>query len=717
MTNKIDPASRPLLTLTEDGEELITTGLHSEESLDGLFEHRAVVLAKKLSETDLLGQEITFCYQPETASSRMRERWFHGFCVQVQQIEPMDSRDYIQYELVAAPWAWFLTRRSNCRVFQQQKTSEIITLLCREHGFHPFLELRACGDQRREYCVQFNETDWEFIERLINEEGWFFFFQQYEGKHQLVVGDNNRLFADSGETDVEYFVGSSKLERAVIEWIHQYQMQTGSVITADYNYELMEAMLTDEGKSSQKLSRRKQLQQYFYPGCFQEKNQGNRIATQNIERLDNQVSEVAGRSALYRFAAGTLFRLEHHPDSQEQQQYLLRKVEHTLRAQEDGHSLEYHNRFFCVPASIPWRAGERKPKPVMAGVQSATVTGPDNEEVYLDKYHRIKVQFHWDREGKNDQNSSCWLRVAQALSGDGFGCQFTPRVGDEVLVCFLDNDPDKPLVIGSVYNGRHLQPYESTNDQGMKLKSFPKADSDNFSELRFTCKKDEELVYLQAEKDMSVMVKNDADRTVQGNNKTLVEKNSDRTVKENDTHKIEGEQSTEVSKNISTKTDASYQLNTADDFDQKTDGNFSLKVKGKTITDSTGDLSLKTSGSMETSAVNSLSVNAASITGEGKSSIELSVGASKVSLSNNSVEISCGPGSVKISPSGVEISGVQVKAEGQVMAQVKGGVSASLEGTVNTEVKGTMVTINGNAMTSVKAGALVELSGAIAKIN
>ena len=665
MAYDIDPASRPLITRTEDGAELITSGLYSEESLDGLFEHRSVVLARKLNEMDLLGQEISICYQPEKASSRMRERYFHGFCVQVQQTGSLDSRDYIQYELVLAPWAWFLTRRTNCRVFQQQKASEIITLLCREHGFHTFLELKASGDQRREYCVQFNETDWAFIERLINEEGWFFFFRQYEGKHQLVIGDNNRVFADCGETGVEYFTGSTKLERAIVEWTHQYSMHSGAVLTADYNYELAQAMLADEAKSPEKLSRRKQLIQYFYPGHFQEKSRGNQVSKQTIEGLDNQISEVIGQSALYRFAAGTEFKLEHHPDNKEQQKYLLRKVEHTLITREDGHSLEYRNRFYCVPVSLPWKARERKSKPVMAGVQSATVTGPDNEEVYLDQYHRIKVQFHWDREGRNDQNSSCWLRVAQALSGDSFGCQFTPRVGDEVLVCFLDNDPDQPLVVGAVYNGKHKQPYDSSSDQGIKLKSFPGAGSDNYNELRFTCRKDEELLYMQAEKDMSVLVKNDAVREVQGNNKTLVEKNSNRTVKENDHHKVEGEQSTEVSKNISIKTDASYQLKTAENFDQNTEGNFSLNVKGKTITDSTGDLSLKTSGNMEASASNNLTMDATSISGKGKSNIELSVGASKVSLSNSSIEISCGPSCIKLSPSGVEISGCRLRQKGR----------------------------------------------------
>lgn len=433
--------------------------------------------------------------------------------------------------------------------------------------------------------------------------------------------------------------------------------------------------------------------------------------------LDTAYSEVSGSSSLFRFSSGTTFHLDHHPDSDEQKCWLLREVEHCLDATEGDCSMEYSNRFHCLPSDTLWKARHLLPKPVMTGLQSALVTGPDNEEIYLDKYHRIKLKFHWDREGKGDQNSSCWVRVAQSLAGDGFGCQLTPRVGDEVLVSFLDNDPDQPLVVGTVYNGKHLQPYDSAMEQGMRFKSLPKGGSDNFSELRFNCKKDEELLSLQAEKNLSVLVKNDAERQVTGNDKILIEKMAERTVKENDTLKIEGEQSTEVTKQITIKTDADYQLQSKGSFQQQTDDDYNLKVKRNMASQSDGDMALSTQSNMSAKAASSMALEATSISGKGKTDIELSVGASKISLSNSTLEMTCGPSSVKLSPSGVEINGMQVKVDGQVMAQVKGGVSASIEGGANVEVKGTLVTINGNAMTTIKAGALVELSGAITKIN
>ena len=713
----IDPESRPLVATMEDGNELIVARLTSSERLDDLFEHRAVVLAQDVDERDLLGQTISFCYQPLQDSERQRERFFHGFCVEVRQVGRLSSRDYLQYELVAAPWSWFLSQRMNCRVFQQKKTSEIITAIAREHGFHRYLELNASNDQRREYCVQFNETDWGFIQRLINAQGWYSFFRQQQEQHTLVIGENNRLFGDCGESGVEYFAGSHKLERAITEWEHVYSMCAGSVVTADYNVEMAEPVMADEVKTTFTSIRHKNLQQYFYPGGFQEKNVGNTVSAQQMQGIDTGFSEVSGASSLFNFASGTTFHLDHHPDSDEQVTWLLSEIVHTFTTTEDGHSMEYTNRFRCLPADTPWKARQRLPKPVMAGLQSASVTGPVNEEVYLDKYHRVKLQFHWDREGKSDQNSSCWVRVAQPLAGDGFGCQFTPRVGDEVLVSFLDSDPDQPLVVGTVYNGKRQQPYSNAMEQGVRLKSLPGAGADHFSELRFNCKSEEELVYLQAQKDMKVLVKNDAERTVTGNDKTLVEKASERTVKENDTHKVEGEQLTEVTKNLSTKTDADYQLQTKGKYQQQTDGSFDLKVREATTVNSQGNLELETMGNMTGTASGSLSLDAASISGKGKTGVEFSVGASKVSLSPSAVEISCGPSTVKVSPAGVEISGVEVKADAEVMAEVKGGVSASLEGSVNTEVKGTLVTINGNALTTVKAGALVELSGAIAKIN
>ncbi|MFK0574112.1 type VI secretion system Vgr family protein [Endozoicomonas sp.] len=709
--------ARPLIALSEQGDEWIVSKFQSSEQIDALYQHRAVILARKLDEVSLLGQGITFCYQPTKGSGRVKQRYFHGYCVQVRQVGVMASRGYLHYELLVSPWPWFLQQRSNCRIFQQQKTGEIITAICREHGFQSNLDLKINNDIRREYCVQFNESDWDFISRLIASRGWFYYFRQGNGRHQLVIGETNRVFTKCGETNIEYFVESTRLERAITRWVHRYLMVSGSVLSADYNVAMARPIATDEVSSQQSMPHRRRLQQYFYPGAFDSREQGCTVVDKRLEALDTQLSEVEGESTLTGFSAGTTFDLKHHPDPQEQQPYLLRQVNHAMVTGEDGRSIEYSNGFCCIPLKTSWQTRNPVPKPLMPGLHSALVTGPDNEEIYLDEFHRIKVQFHWDREGKNDQNSSCWIRVAQSLAGDGFGCQFTPRVGDEVLVSFLDNDPDRPLVVGTVYNGQRRQPYKSGMEQGVKLKSLPKGGADNFSELRFNCKKGEELMYVQAEKDRSTLIKNDNNEVIKGKNTTLIEKTSERTVKENDSHKIEGEQLTEVTKTITTRTDADCKLNTAGDYQQKTDGNYGLEVRGATDTRSTGDLSLASKGNIFETASGSIDMDATSISGTGKTGIELSVGASKVSLSSSSVEITCGPSTVTLSPSGVEISGVQVKIDGKVSAMMKGGVSASMEGTVNAELKGTMVTVKGNAMTSVKAGAMVDVSGAIVKIN
>ena len=713
----LDIEARPLIASSEGDEEWVASSVSSIESLDALFEHRVIILSRSINETTLLGQGVTICYQPTEASSRVKQRYFHGFCIKVQQIGRLESRGYVEYELTLTAWPWFLSQRVNCRVFQKQKTGEIITALCREHGFNTNLNLKVNTDTQREYCVQYNESDWAFISRLIAEQGWYYFFYQQNGNHQLVIGDSNRVFNDCGESGIEYFSGSSKLQWAITRWDHQYSIEAGSVMAGDYNAELAKPLLSDEAKSPNAQSRQKRLQHFIYPGGFQDQDQGNKVASCSVTAIDAGINAVSGESALTGFSAGSYFELEHHPDSKEQQRYLLRRVEHTMTTAEDGRSLEYSNRFYCLPLNIEWKSQQSIVKPTMPGLQSATVTGPDNEEVFLDQYHRIKLQFHWDRAGQKNQNSSCWVRVAQPLASNGFGCQFTPRVGDEVLVSFLDDDPDQPLVVGSVYNGQHQQPYKSASEQGLKLKSFPQAGAKNYSELRFNCKKDEELIYLQAEKDLSSLIKNDCDQTIKGKNAQLVEKTSERTVKEDDSHRVEGEQKTEVSKTIYTKTDEDYQLTTGSHFKQKTDGDYELSVQGSTSVQSTENLSAKSQSDVSLKAISNMEMSAASIKGTGSTGVEFSVGASKVSLSNSAVEISCGASSIKLSPAGVEVSGMQVKVEGQVMAEVKGGVSASLEGTVNTEVKGTLVTINGNAMTSVKAGALVELSGAIAKIN
>ena len=337
--------------------------------------------------------------------------------------------------------------------------------------------------------------------------------------------------------------------------------------------------------------------------------------------------------------------------------------------------------------------------------------------MHADEWARVKVQFHWDTQGQGDDSSSCWVRVAQPLAGNQFGCQVLPRVGDEVLVSFLDDDPDRPIVTASVYNHSHKPPFDSPSQYGFKFQSTPDGGAETYSELRFDCQKDQEQVFLQAEKDMVISIKNDRNETIVGNLQEEIQSEVTRLVKKDDKLTVEGEQTIKVSKNINTTTETNYQLSASGHLIQKAGSDWSATVKGQTSMDSTGDISLSSKGNIESQATSTLSLDGTSIKLSGKQAIDCKVGACKLSMSASALELSCGPGKIKISPSGVEISGINVKAEGKVQAELKGGVGATVEGSVKTDIKGTMVTIQGNAMTQVKAGAMVELQGGIAKIN
>ncbi|MCL6271449.1 type VI secretion system tip protein VgrG [Sansalvadorimonas sp. 2012CJ34-2] len=712
-----DPGKRPLTVITESGDEWIATRMESSDRVDGLYEHRVWFMARKLDPQKQLGTGISVTYRPEMASSKSKERCFHGICVEIRKTGVLQSRGYDQYCAVLVPWFWLLQHRTHCRVFQQQKASEIIKTLAGEHSFSGQLDLAASGDKAREYCVQFNETDLDFITRLMNEEGWHYHFQQKKGDHTLTIGNDNGCFAKVDESDIEYFAESTRREWAITDWQHNYSLGAGSVQTGDYSYELAEAMPGNKVNSSLGIKAQKSLQHYFYPGRYSEKSAGTDIATNAIEGFDSRSSQVEGGSSLSGFYAGGCFKLESHPEASEKGEYLLLEVVHEFSAEETGNELHYRNRFRCIPADVDYRPLPHFEKPKILGLQSALVTGPSSEEIHMDDYNRIKVQFHWDTEGKGDDSSSCWVRVAQHMAGNSFGIQFVPRVGDEVLVSFLDSDPDRPLIVGSVYNETHKPPYETPTSYGMKLQSSPKGGADTFNELRFDCKKDEEQIFMQAEKDLVIEVKNDRNETIIGNLTEEIQKIVTRTVKEDDNLTVEGEQKITVTKNITAATDADYELTTKGNYTQNTDGDLATTVKGKTAVDSTGDIALESKGNINSKATNTITLDGASIKETGKQAIDLEVGASKISLSPSGIELSCGPSTIKLSASGVEISGMQFKAEGQVQAELKSGVACTVEGTVKTDIKGTMVGIQGNAMTQVKAGAMVEIQGAIAKIN
>ncbi|WP_281647025.1 type VI secretion system tip protein TssI/VgrG, partial [Parendozoicomonas sp. Alg238-R29] len=390
-----DPKKRPLTLQTESGDEWIVTRLESHDSVDGLYEHHVSFIARKADPKSLLGKGISVNYRPQQGSSKSQETSFHGICVNIRKTGALQSRGYEQYSAVLVPWFSLLQHRTHCRVFQQQKASDIVKTLAGEHGFSSQLDLAASGDKAREYCVQFNETDLAFITRILNEEGWHYHIQQQKGDHTLVIGSDNSCFSKVQHSDIEYFAESKKREWAITDWQHSFSLTAGSVQTSDYSYELAEAMPGTKVNSASGLKAQRTLQHYYYPGRFIEKNAGSDIAGQAIEGFDSRFSQVEGSSSLSGFAAGKRFSLDHHPDAEEQGEHLILAVTHQFLAEESFREPQYSNRFQCIPAGADYRPLPIFNKPQILGLQSAVVTGPSSEEIHMDDYNRVKVQFHW----------------------------------------------------------------------------------------------------------------------------------------------------------------------------------------------------------------------------------------------------------------------------------------------------------------------------------
>lgn len=551
---------------------------------------------------------------------------YDGLIAEAHQLPATGNAD--RYQFVLRPWLWWLTLASNNRVFQNLSAQEIVEKVFKDAGFTDYQFKLKTKPAKREYCLQYNESDFNFVSRLLEQEGIFWFFTHKEGKHTLVLADDNSAFPPiTGEKKVKYQAAQSgERETGAIRSVElRLQATSQGFQSSDYNYEQPKAALFAQA------GEKKGGMHSPHPGGFSEKAQGDALAAWKVNALKAQAKQLVGESDCAELAAGHWFTLTDHDDKALNIDWLVIAVSHEYGGE------RYRNRFTAIPKDTPYRPQSSTPKPFMH-TQTAQVVGKSGEVVWTDKLGRVKVQFPWDREGKNDETSSCWLRVATAWSGNGFGAQFIPRIGQEVVVSFIDGDPDKPLITGCVYNGANALPYALPANQtqsGIKTKS-----EKGFNELRFDDKKDAELLAMQAQKDFQLNVLNDSTTTVSHDATTCVKNNRASTIEEgNDaltlkkgsrTVKIEqgsdtlevkakrtvtvkGDQEQSVEGNHSQKVKGNYTLNV--------DGNLTIKVSGTLTLESGKTLTLKSGADLKTSATSSLKLEAATIASEAKSSL------------------------------------------------------------------------------------------------
>ena len=520
--------------------------------------------------TSILGQTVTVTFRHRDKTERTMTGIVNNFAQGDRNIR------YTSYYATIVPHIWILTQRFQSRIFQHKNVLEILEEVLK--GFDVSFEVQ--GDFKpRNYCVQYYESDFDFASRLMEEEGIFYFFEHESGKDTLVIANTPQSHRDCpGKSEVEYYL--KVLEKNVFvssirDLRVSYRLQTGKFAEWDRNFQLPTNKLQTEQPSLFNVGGNQSLERYEFPGGYARKYDGidsgggerpsdlqnifpdkQRTIENRMGELDAGYRTIDGEGVLCTFTGGCKFELKGHPNADYNRQYVIKTIVHHAQ-QNPGYTAHdeipdpYTNYFTCLMhgAGQPPFVPERKtPKPIVKGSQTATVVGPAGEEIFTDKYGRIKVQFHWDRHGQNDPNSSCWMRVIQPWAGKNWGSICIPRIGHEVIVEFLEGDPDQPIVSGSVYNPSHMPPYtlpENANMMGFKSDTTP--GSGGYNEIAIVDGKAGELIRIHAQKDMDTTVENDDRQYVVANREIKIDGKRDQTVKGNmSTTVTEGDQSNVV---------------------------------------------------------------------------------------------------------------------------------------------------------------------------
>ncbi|MCV4262545.1 type VI secretion system Vgr family protein [Pseudomonas capsici] len=587
--------------------ELYPDSISGEESLNTLgqyFLHGQADTALTL--TSAIATHVT-----TTLHNDAMLRPMDALVAEIRQLPADATAD--RYQVLLRPWLWWLTLASNNRVFQNLSTSDIVTSIFTDHGFSDH-KLSLTGSYTpREYCVQYGETDFAFVSRLLEEEGIFWFFTHEEGKHTLVLADNNDAFPAIPNGPAVKYLGQGMGNRE-LHGIRSGQLvlQAVSGVYSASDYEFTTPTTSLYSKAEAKAG---PLSMYEHPGGYIAKARGDALTKQRVDGLRSQEKRFIGESDCRWLVPGHYFTLSGHDDTTLNIGWVVTAVTH--EASHEG----YRNRFEAIPKATTFRPARLTPKPRMH-TQTATVVGKSGEEIWTDEYGRIKIQFPWDRDGKNDETSSCWVRVVLPWTGKGFGMQFVPRIGQEVIVTFIDGDPDRPLVSGCVYNGDNALPYALPANQTQSgIKTNSSKGGGGFNELRFEDKKDAEEVFLQAQKDFKTNVLNDTTVTV-GHDETLTVQNArTRTVKEGDETVIlekgkrsvtiqTGSDTLDVKDTRTVKVGGDQTHSTGGNYTDKVTGNYSLTVDGNLTLKVSGTITLESGGSFTIKSGADLAVQA-----------------------------------------------------------------------------------------------------------
>ncbi len=710
--------ARVMEIVTPLAEDLLFHGMHAREEIGRLGEYQVDLLSAN-GEVDpdaILGKAVSVALAlPDEAT-----HYFNGYVTRFSQHGTFGR--YHRYMAVVRPWFWFLTRTADCRIFQELTVPEILTKVFGDHGVADFQLDLTTSYRKWTYCVQYRETDFNFLSRLMEHEGIYYYFSHTTDKNTMVITDSysgHKPFPSYAELP---FIAPERLARADIEhimtWEFSREVQPGVYVHDDYDLERPSVELRTK-KSFPRSYAPSSAEVFDYPGGYVRKPHGEQYANVRIEEFACQFEVAEVTTNARGIAPGCLFTLKDCPRTDQNREHLILAATWDLEFSQyegipDPGGASYRCSFAAMSSRQPFRPRRTTPKPFVQGPQTAVVVGPAGEEIYTDRYGRVKVQFHWDRLGKTDENSSCWIRVSQPWAGKNWGAVATPRIGQEVVVDFLEGDPDQPLITGRVYNAEQMPPYAlpaNKTQTGIKSRSSLGGSPDNFNEIRFEDKKGSEQLFIHAEKNQDIEVENDEthwvghdrkktidhdetthvkhDRTeLVGNNETItVHGNRTETVDKDETISIAGNRGETVSKNESVTVEMDRTRSVGGKESVSIGGNQTTVVGANRTLSVDADESISVSGNR----TDSVAKTAQSSVGKSRSaSIDendsVKVGKNLVIDAGDQITIKTGAASITMKKNGtITIKGKDLTLDGSGKVNVKASGDVIIKGSKITQ--------------------------------
>jgi type VI secretion system secreted protein VgrG len=463
----------------------------------------------------------------------------HGIHGQIYRVAQGESgKRLTRYHVTLRPQLAYLAHRTNQRIFQHLTVEKIIGQVLQEHGIQANAYQFQLGSiyPEREYCVQYDESDLHFVQRLCEEEGIHYHFQHSKQGHVLTFGDDQTVFPKLAPTAYQQDSGLVADKPVIKRFGVRVETRTSRVTRRDYDFEKPKLLMEADAKSAFQPD----LEDYDYPGRFVDRERGKHLSQRSLERHRHDFELAQGDGDQPLLVSGHFLALTEHPRASWNDLWLLTEIHHEGKQPQvleesvtshtevsDGFQQGYRNRFTATPWTVLYRPPLHHPKPRILGSQSAVVTGPAGEEIHCDEYGRIKVQFFWDRDGQADDKTSCWLRVSSSWAGDRYGGIAIPRVGMEVLITFLEGDPDQPLVTGCLYHAEHVVPYDLPANKTRSLfKTLSSPGGGGYNELRIEDKKGAEQIYIHAERDWDENIEHDQKIRIGNERHDTVEANS-----------------------------------------------------------------------------------------------------------------------------------------------------------------------------------------------